>query len=217
MITLLKRESDSAKESELWNIVVMPSRVAFILYWVANVFLLRNYSNKVGRAKFWAIVSLPLVGFVILNLIVILSTLIIGTSPFGLVFLTVTRIIIVLVMLMSGIFFAIMFLTMGRAMKKAGQAHIQNYLKCSSLWYRNFCHCIDHSSGYLALSSHGSNIILICRNVVLILLALDSILCDLSFARYKLPKSIKNFVISEAKLFDNIGMAQMQAGVGTAK
>lgn len=99
-----KRETDSAKESRLWNIVIMPSRVAFILYWIANVLLLRNYSAKVWRTKFWTIVSLPLIGFIAVNLIVILSTLIIGTSPFGLLFLTVTRIIIVLVILMSGIF-----------------------------------------------------------------------------------------------------------------
>ena len=205
-----KRESDSAKESELWNIVVMPSRVAFILYWVANVILLRNYSNKVGRAKFWAIVSLPLVGFVILNLIVILSTLIIGTSPFGLVFLTVTRIIIVLVMLMSGIFFAIMFLTMGRAMKKAGQAHIQNYLKCSAYGTVIFV---------IALTIHVGT--LLYPPTVLISFSFAGMSSYLiSFGFYslaisvsqdiKLRKSIRNFVISEAKLFDNIGMAQMQ-------
>ena len=205
-----KREIDSAKESRLWNIVIMPSRLAFILYWITNVLLLRNYSAKVGRTKFWAIVSLPLIGFVVVNLIVILSTLIIGTSPFGLLFLTVTRIIIVFVILVSGIFFAIMFLTMGKTMKNAGQSHIQDYLRCSAYGIIIFV---------LSLTIHLGS--LLFPPTVLLPWAFAGFASFLvSFGFYslaisvsqdiKLRKSIKNFVISESTLFDSIGTAEMQ-------
>ena len=113
-------------------------------------------------------------------------------------------------MLMSGIFFAIMFLTMGRAMKKAGQAHIQNYLKCSAYGTVIFV---------IALTIHLGT--LLYPPTVLISFSfagLSSYLISFGFYSLaisvsqdiKLRKSIRNFVISEAKLFDNLGMAQMQ-------
>lgn len=208
-----KRETDTAKESSLWNIIIMPSRVAFILYWIANVLLLRNYSEKIGRTKFWTIVSLPLVGFIIVNLIAVLSALVIGTSPFGLLFLTATRVVIVFVILLSGIFFAIMFLTTGRAMQRAGQPHIQDYLNCSAYGVIIFV---------LSLTIHLGT--LLFPPTVLLPWALSGLAAFLvSFGFYslavsvsqdiKLRREIRNFVISESKLFKNIGEAEMTIGL----
>jgi hypothetical protein len=42
---------------------VVTSVMSFILTWVATVLLLHNYSRKLGRAKYWILVSIPLVYF----------------------------------------------------------------------------------------------------------------------------------------------------------
>lgn len=39
------------------------SILSFILTWFATVLLLRSYSRKFGRAKYWILVSIPLVYF----------------------------------------------------------------------------------------------------------------------------------------------------------
>jgi hypothetical protein len=42
---------------------VITSVLSFILTWVATVLLLHNYSRKLGKAKYWILVSIPLVYF----------------------------------------------------------------------------------------------------------------------------------------------------------
>ena len=39
---------------------ILTSVSSFILTWIATVLLLRHYSRKLGRAKYWIIVSIPL-------------------------------------------------------------------------------------------------------------------------------------------------------------
>lgn len=38
---------------------------AFILAWAGSAVLLNNYSNRIGRLKFWIIISLPLIFYVV--------------------------------------------------------------------------------------------------------------------------------------------------------
>jgi hypothetical protein len=45
------------------NAYVISAVLVFITNWVASVFLLQPYSIKLGKAKFWLIVSLPLIYF----------------------------------------------------------------------------------------------------------------------------------------------------------
>ncbi len=47
----------------------MPLRAAFVLYWAATVFLLHSYSKTIGKLKFWIIVSLPLISFIVAAII----------------------------------------------------------------------------------------------------------------------------------------------------
>src|SRR5215510_1520063 len=42
---------------------VVTSIISFILTWIATVLLLHSYSKRIGRAKYWILVSIPLVYF----------------------------------------------------------------------------------------------------------------------------------------------------------
>lgn len=47
------------------QVYFVSSVIMFILTWVATVLLLRHYTQKLGRIKYWTLVSLPLIYFVI--------------------------------------------------------------------------------------------------------------------------------------------------------
>ncbi|HEY7109318.1 MAG TPA: hypothetical protein VH415_07825 [Nitrososphaeraceae archaeon] len=205
-----KSLTESIEESKLWNIVSLPYRPAFIIYWIANVFLLRTYSSKIGRTKFWFLVCLPLVGFVLVSYVVIIASLNAAESPFNMIFYSVIRIVASIVTLVSGILFAIMFLGVGRIMKESGQTHVQNYLKCCAYGTIIFVISLTIHVGSLAYPP-----------TVLIPWAFAGMASFLvSFGFYslaisashdiKLRKSIKSFVTSESKLFENIAAAEMQ-------
>jgi len=46
------------------------SRLAFVLYWIATALLLRDYGKKLGKLKFWTIISLPLIAFLAASIFV---------------------------------------------------------------------------------------------------------------------------------------------------
>ena len=50
----------TSAENPLSLIYVISSVLSFLLAWIATVLLLRHYSRKLGRTKYWIIVSIPL-------------------------------------------------------------------------------------------------------------------------------------------------------------
>lgn len=88
----------------IFRVTQFPMRVAFVLYWIAIAALLRRYSKSVGRLRFWTIVSLPLVTFIIGSIftygniipqlyqgIILPATSLLGGILFGLIFLTIAK------------------------------------------------------------------------------------------------------------------------------
>lgn len=47
------------------QVVVTPLRIGFVLFWFTSVLFLCHYSKRVGELKFWIIISLPLLSFLI--------------------------------------------------------------------------------------------------------------------------------------------------------
>lgn len=84
---------------------LIPGRVAFVLYWIGTALLLRRYSTRVGRLKFWTILSLPIVilfvgsififggivGTQLLRGVVTAISTVLGGVLFGVIFLTIAR------------------------------------------------------------------------------------------------------------------------------
>ncbi|HKU49575.1 MAG TPA: hypothetical protein VJP79_06470 [Nitrososphaera sp.] len=81
-----------------------PLRLAYGLYWMAVVMLLRRYSEKIGRLKFWVLITLPLVTFIVGSIftygdlvpqlyqgIILVTATLFGGILFGLIFLTIAR------------------------------------------------------------------------------------------------------------------------------
>jgi hypothetical protein len=84
---------------------LIPGRVAFVLYWIGTALLLRRYSTRIGRLKFWTILSLPIVilfvgsififggivGTQLLRGVVTAISTVLGGVLFGVIFLTIAR------------------------------------------------------------------------------------------------------------------------------
>ncbi|HKI09657.1 MAG TPA: hypothetical protein VKA09_14780 [Nitrososphaeraceae archaeon] len=106
-----KAISKSSTRSELFQIALMPYRLAFGLYWIGTVLLLRHYSKSFGRLKFWTVVSLPLVNFIIGNIFF-------SSSHFANSF--AFDVIVSLTTPTAAILYAVTFFTMARSMKRTG-------------------------------------------------------------------------------------------------
>jgi hypothetical protein len=95
---------------DLFLIIQLPQRIAFFLYWIATVMLLRKYSESIGKTRFWTLVSLPLVTFVIASIFIY--------GGFSSILLR--GIISSAAALIAGILFGMIFLTIARRLRKTG-------------------------------------------------------------------------------------------------
>jgi hypothetical protein len=99
-------------------VYVLSSISCFILTWSSTLFLLHHFSKKIGRIKFWFIVSIPLVYFLsqFITLFVNFLNPIIRTDPlfFGLFF----TLVFTLSKLAGGILFGVAFWTVAKTIHK---------------------------------------------------------------------------------------------------
>ena len=204
---------DVSKESRIFQIIAIPSRISAIFYWIANVLLLRNYADKIGKKKFWIIVSLPFALSLIAQLLVTLAASTSGIALFGVVNQTIIRISLSLSSLIGGILNGIIFLLVARALKESGHTHVQNYLRL-----------VAFGLMILAISSMGaspSNSLLYPPYALVSWSIMGIAGYFIAFGFYssvisltqdiKLRKSAKNLVISDSKLFDSVSSAQIQS------
>jgi hypothetical protein len=94
------------------------SVISFLLVWGATVLLLRYYSQRLGKLKYWVIVTIPLVyflsQFVTLYLNIFSSSL--GSSPSF--FVTLVTLIFTISKPLGGILFGLAFWTIARIFLK---------------------------------------------------------------------------------------------------
>jgi hypothetical protein len=101
--------TQSPKALILYQITYTPSRLGFVLYWIATALLLREYSRKLGRLKFWALISLPLVSFLAASIFV---------SPDYKHGLLYDALLVLSALTAGGVLFGIMFLIMARSIRR---------------------------------------------------------------------------------------------------
>ncbi len=195
--------SQNPKALILYQITYTPSRLGFVLYWIATALLLREYSRRLGRLKFWTIISLPLVSFLSASLFV---------SPDYKHSLLYDALLVMAALTGGGILFGIAFLIMARSMKRTPGHH-------NTLAY------------YLTISAYGTVLLVVSVTSPVIyapyppfaavawsLAGLSSYLYSLGFyfsaisiaQDSKLRQSIRDMAIKESKLLDSIGTARME-------
>ena len=195
----------------LYQISYTPSRLGFVLYWIATALLLREYSRKLGRLKFWTLISLPLVFFLAASIFV---------SPDYKHSLLYDALLVLSALTAGGVLFGITFLIMARSMR-----HITTTSSTNTATHHNTL------AYYLTISAFGTVLITVSLTSPVIyapfppfaaaawsFLGLSSYLYSLGFyfsaisiaQDAKLRQAIRDIAAKESKLLGNIGTAHME-------
>jgi hypothetical protein len=106
------------------------SLMSFVLVWIATVALLRQYRNKIGRTRFWIIITIPLIYFLFPfeTYFANFSEGMLSGSP--VIFTVIYIILFSATKQVGGVLFSIVFLT---AATKIKQPNLQNSLKIAAI------------------------------------------------------------------------------------
>jgi len=106
------------------------SLLSFVLVWIATVALLRQYRNKIGRTRFWVIITIPLIYFLFPfeTYFANFSEGILSGSP--VIFTVIYIVLFSATKQVGGVLFSIVFLT---AATKIKQENLQNSLKIAAI------------------------------------------------------------------------------------
>jgi hypothetical protein len=106
------------------------SLLSFVLVWIATVALLRQYRNKIGRTRFWVIITIPLVYFLLPfeTFFANFSEGMLSGSP--VIFTVIYILLFSATKQVGAILFSIVFLT---AATKIKQPKLQNSLKIAAI------------------------------------------------------------------------------------
>jgi hypothetical protein len=198
--------------SILYNIHNLTSILSFSILWGATVLLLHHYSQKVGRLKYWIIVTLPLVYFLsqFATLFLNIFNPIIRENP--IFFGSLLTFIFTLSKPAGGILFGIAFWTISRSIHRT--TPVKDYLMISAL-------------GFVLLFTSDQAIVLISVSyppfglAAISLIGLSSylIFVGIYFSAISLShddrvrREIKKFAMQESKLLDSIGSAQLEKDI----
>jgi hypothetical protein len=190
---------------------VITSILSFVLTWIATVLLLHSYSRRLGRAKYWILVAIPLVYFLsqfqLLFVDVFTSFRIAQPILFGIVYTLFFGATIPV----GGALFGIAFWSVARNM---GRNAVKRYMMISAYGMMLLFSSNQATSlalvpyppfGLATVSFFGLSSFLIFIGIYssAISVAEDS----------QLRKSIRRYAVDESKLLDSIGMAQMEAEI----
>lgn len=184
------------------------SILSFILTWVATVLLLRSYYRKLGRVKYWILVSMPLVYFLSQFQLVFLDVF----APFRLsepiLFGVVYTLFFSAAIPAGGLLFGIAF---WNAARNISSDAVKVYMMISA-YGMMLLFCSNQASGLVlvpyppfglaTISFFGLASYLIFMGIYssAISVAQDS----------ELRQSIRGFAIKDSRLLDSIGVAQME-------
>jgi hypothetical protein len=106
------------------------SLLSFIFVWIATVVLLRQYRNKIGRIRFWVIITIPLLYFLFPfeTYFANFSEAMLSGSP--VIFSVIYILLFSATKQVGGVLFSIVFLT---AATKIKQPHLQNSLRIAAI------------------------------------------------------------------------------------
>jgi MFS family permease len=192
-------------------VFIISSVVSFILTWIATVLVLRHYSNRLGRIRYWILVSSPLLYFLIqfqpFLLFVFFSYSVAAPVSFAIIY----TVIFSASKPVGGLLFAAAFWSMAR---KISSRKLSNYM-------------IICAFGLALIFGSDQAIILVNKPYPPFGLATVSFMGLSSYLLLigifssaisvgedsRLRQSIRNYAMKESRLLDSIGTAEMQRDI----
>jgi hypothetical protein len=186
---------------------VITSILGFILMWTATTILLRSYSQRFGKAKYWFMVSVPLVYFISQFLILFSSQLALLLALYPVLF----TLLFVFSKPVGGVLFGVAFYRIGRSGTSSSDGnHVKGYMTLAAYGVILFFVASQNTVaqptyppfGVIAASFVG-------LSAYLMFLGLYSSAISVS-QDAKLRQSIRKSALEEVKFLESIGTAQME-------
>jgi hypothetical protein len=193
----------------LHNIHNLTSILSFSVLWGSTVLLLHHYSKKIGRLKYWILVTLPLVYFLsqfptlfldVFNPIIRENPIFIGS---------VLTIVYTLSKPAGGILFGFAFWTVSRGLRIT--IAVRDYLMISALGFV-LLFASDQATVLLSIPYPPFGVVAISflgLSSYLIFVGIYYSAISLSYDD-RVRREIKKFAAQESKLLDSIGSAQFE-------
>ncbi len=195
----------------LYSGYFITSIISFTLTWIATAILLYHYSNKIGKVKYWIIISLPLVYFLsqFLTLVPNLLHFLISQNPA--LFSTILTLTFTTTKIVGGIFFGTSFLLISKNLPR-GSIIKDSMIICAFGFILFF---ISTQSVGLVVAPYPPfgliSTAFVGLSSYLILVGIYSSALSASHDT-KLRESIRILAKNESKLLDGIGKAEVVIG-----
>ncbi len=187
------------------SVYIISSTLGFVLMWGATAIVLRSYSYKLGQAKYWFLVSIPLVYFIsqFLNLFVNQLTYVMASYP------TFFTLLFVLSKPAGGILFGIAFLSTAKS-SVPRESVVRDYLTLAAFGVMLFFVSSQNTAEQMAYPPFGLvGALFVGLSAYMMFLGLYSSAISVS-QDAKLRRSIRSSAVKESELLDSIGTAQME-------
>jgi hypothetical protein len=184
--------------------------ISFVLIWISTAAIMRHYSNKIGKVRYWILVSIPLVYFLtqFISPFTDLLTQILSKDPifYGMVF----TLAFYFSKLTGGVLFGVAFWTMARSLPR--ESIVKKYMLLAA--YGLILFFVANQNGIVSSGSLYPPLGLITASF----LAFSSYLmfsglysATISVAEdLSLRRTIRKLAIKELQMLDNIATAQIE-------
>lgn len=209
-IPYLIPDSDLAHLGAVSNILYIAS---FVMMWVAACILLRQYYQKLGKIRYWIVVSIPLIYFLSQYITIFLNLFApLLSSPESIFYGITLTIIFRLSISAGGILFGIAFWSMVKNLEKS--SILRNYMTISA--YGPVLLFISNQANVLIYASYPpfgiASASMIGLSSYLVIVGIYSSAISLAHDA-KLRRTIRNYALTESRLLDSIGMAHLEQGI----
>jgi hypothetical protein len=181
--------------------------VVIISSWALTVSLLRPYIQRIGKKKFWLIATIPLL-YQLFTFMIRDANLVTDPAFVQILYSQQVQLIFGISYQVSGIFFAIAFLTIARKMRRRV---MKNYLIISSLGIISlFCSVQPGMPFYAAYPPFGlATLLFLGLSSYMLLVGMIGIGANVS-RDMELRREIYRDIEVHSDIFKNMGMAEMQ-------
>jgi hypothetical protein len=187
--------------------------VNFFLFWFSTALLLRHYSKRLGKAKFWVMISIPIDFFVFYYVVVTPLLANIPPETSGADMAAILTLGSILPGIAGGILYGIPFIIIARTLYR--NRYLRDYLiiaACGFIFLQNVTSAGVFHAPFPPFGLYS--VLLTPLACYLLLVALYSSAISIS-ADSRLRRSVRNSIVEESRLLDSIGSAQMTKEIET--
>lgn len=184
--------------------------ISFVLIWISTAAIMRHYSNKIGKVRYWILVSIPLVYFLtqFISPFTNLLTQILSKDPifYGMVF----TIAFYFSKLIGGVLFGVAFWTMAKSLPR--ESIVKRYMLLAA--YGLILFFVSNQNGIVSSGSLYPPFGLITASFLafssyLMFSGLYSATISVS-EDVSLRRTIRKLALKESHMLDNIATAQIE-------